>query len=73
MLNQQEITSYTARGINPERLNAILEYAGHSILDVSCGSGSYVLKLYKHYNICGVDIQHYATWDARSDLFFLSE
>jgi len=65
--------SYEARGINPERLRAILEHAGRSILDVGCGSGAYVLKLADRYEIFGVDVQHYETWNQMPHLFAASE
>ncbi len=73
MLTQNEVISYTARGINYERLNAVLEYAGHSILDVCCGSGAYVLELEKDYDIRGVDIHQYEPWDAMQHLFSISD
>jgi ubiquinone/menaquinone biosynthesis C-methylase UbiE len=65
--------SYAVRGINQERLNAILEFAGHSILDVGCGSGAYVLELIGKYNIAGVDYQQFPTWDEKPELFSISD
>lgn len=72
MLLQSDVTSYSARRINSERLHAILEHAGHSILDVCCGSGAYVIKLAKDYDIRGVDIHRYEPWDAMPNLFSIS-
>ena len=73
MLLESHVNSYSARGINPERLDAIIEYAGSSILDVGCGSGAYVIKLAKDYDIRGVDIQQYETWEAMPNLFSISD
>lgn len=74
MLTVQELhKDYATRGINQERLNAILEFAGHSILDVGCGSGAYVLKLADKYQIFGVDYQSFPTWDTMPHLFSISD
>ena len=74
MLSTTEINaSYSARGINKERLEAILKFAGHSILDVGCGSGAYVLKLAEQYQISGVDYQRFPSWDDRPHLFSISD
>jgi ubiquinone/menaquinone biosynthesis C-methylase UbiE len=73
MLLESRVNSYSARGINLERLEAILENAGHSILDVGCGSGAYVIKLAKDYDIRGVDIQKYEPWEAMPNLFSISD
>ena len=74
MLLATEINaSYAVRGINQERLNAILKFAGHSILDVGCGSGAYVLKLAEQRNIAGIDYQRFATWDTMPERFSISD
>lgn len=76
MLSSQEIkNSYLKRGINQERLSAILRFAGDSILDVGCGNGSYVLELAKQKNIeiKGVDYQYFSTWDLNPNLFSISQ
>lgn len=65
--------SYAVRGINQERLNAILEFAGHSILDVGCGSGAYILELIGKYDIRGVDYQRFPSWDEKPELFSISD
>lgn len=65
--------SYAERGINKERLDAILEFAGDSILDVGCGSGAYVLDLTGKYQIFGVDYQSFPTWDTTPHLFSISD
>lgn len=64
---------YQKRGLNPYRHQAILKYAGESILDVCCGSGAYVLKLANKYNIKGVDIQKFDSWSERPELFEIAE
>ncbi len=64
--------SYQARGMNPSRLEAVLKYAGRSILDVGCGSGAYVLHLRDRYEIRGVDFRRYDTWSSAPELFSLS-
>lgn len=74
MISTTEINaSYAARGINQERLEAILKFAGHSILDVGCGSGAYVLKLAKQYQISGVDYQRFSSWEEKPHLFSISD
>ncbi|MGF1963643.1 MAG: class I SAM-dependent methyltransferase [Aulosira sp. DedVER01a] len=65
--------SYAERGINQERLDAILEFGGTSILDVGCGSGAYVLELAGKYQIFGVDYQSFPTWDKMPHLFSISD
>lgn len=66
-------TSYAVRGINQERFEAILKFAGHSILDVGCGSGAYVIKLAEQRNITGVDYQHFPTWEIMPERFSKSD
>ncbi len=74
MLSTTEInTSYAGRGINKERLEAVIKFAGHSILDVGCGSGAYVLKLAEQYQIFGVDYQRFPSWDEKPHLFSISD
>jgi len=73
MLLESNVNSYSVRGINPERLDAIIESAGYSILDVCCGSGAYVIKLAKDYDIRGVDIHRYEPWAAMPNLFSISD
>lgn len=72
-LDPKTYESYLRRGINQERLNAILKFAGNSILDVGCGGGAYVLKLADQYQIRGVDYQKFPTWAKMPDLFSLSD
>src|SRR4051794_34276534 len=61
--------SYGARGVNPERLQAIRDHAGRSVLDVGCGSGAYVLELADQYDIHGVDIREFEPWNLRPERF----
>jgi ubiquinone/menaquinone biosynthesis C-methylase UbiE len=63
---------YLSRAINPHRLDAILKYAGESILDVGCGNGLYVLKINREhpkFKIHGVDYQSFDTWKESPELF----
>ena len=64
--------SYIIRKINQERLNAILKFAGYSILDVGCGNGEYVLNLANKYDIHGVDINSYESWSSMPNSFSIS-
>lgn len=71
--NFETYKSYATRGIVKERLDAILNYAGQSILDVGCGSGAYVLALKDQYNISGLDYQKFETWEEAPELFDISD
>lgn len=75
MLNTTDAikSSYIARGINKERFEAILKFAGNSILDVGCGNGAYVLNLAEKYQITGVDYQKFPSWDEKPQLFSISD
>lgn len=64
---------YSVRGINPQRLAAVKEYAGTSVLDVGCGSGAYVTALAKEYDIAGVDYCEFPTWSSNPDRFSISD
>ncbi len=69
MISEKEFIQYVNRGINRDRIQAIKKYAGRTILDVCCGSGAYVLKLDRDYDIRGTDICWYPTWNERPELF----
>lgn len=73
MLTLNDTISYATRGINVERLNAVLENAGQSVMDVGCGNGAYVLKLADQYKIFGVDMQRFESWNVMPDLFSISD
>jgi ubiquinone/menaquinone biosynthesis C-methylase UbiE len=64
---------YSGRGLNPSRLEAIIRFAGQSILDVGCGSGAYVLQLADRYDIKGIDYQEFDTWKEKPNLFSISD
>lgn len=64
---------YAIRGLNPERLAAILQHAGEEVLDVGCGNGAYVLHLADRFRIKGMDYKPFETWSARSELFSVSD
>ena len=53
---------YQQRGVSPDRLRAIRDFAGPRILDVGCGSGAYVLSLSSEFDIHGIDHQEFASW-----------
>jgi SAM-dependent methyltransferase len=61
--------AYGLRGINPNRLDAIHQYAGREILDIGCGSGAYVLRFADQRTIYGVDLVAYPTWKERPERF----
>ncbi|HEX2549092.1 MAG TPA: methyltransferase domain-containing protein, partial [Gammaproteobacteria bacterium] len=67
---------YLVRGVHQERYEAMLKYAGKSILDVGCGSGAYVLKFndeHKEYSIKGMDYQKFDSWENAPGLFSLGD
>lgn len=67
---------YLVRGVHQERYEAMLKYAGKSILDVGCGSGAYVLKFnseHKEYSIKGVDYQSFESWENAPELFSVGD
>lgn len=64
---------YGARELNPYRLEAIVRHAGHSVLDVGCGNGAYVLRLAGRYDIKGVDCQEFAAWAQAPERFGISD
>jgi SAM-dependent methyltransferase len=64
---------YAVRGLNPERLDAIRRHAGQEVLDVGCGNGGYVLHLADQLRIRGVDYRWFDAWQARPELFEVSD
>lgn len=57
--------------IVPERMNALLEFAGKKVLDVGCSSGSYVAELRnKGYDAQGVDALEDENWKCIGEEFF---
>lgn len=64
---------YANREINKERLIAILQHAGSSILDVGCGNGSYIFQLAQKYQITGVDYQPFASWNKMPQAFSICD
>ena len=73
MKDNEVKNSYEIRQLNPFRLNAILDFAGESVLDVGCGNGSYVLELKDKYDIKGVDFQDFSAWRESPELFSISD
>ncbi|KQV95936.1 class I SAM-dependent methyltransferase [Rhizobacter sp. Root1221] len=71
--DQAKHPDYAVRGLNRERLAALLQHAGQEILDVGCGNGNYVLHLADRYKIRGVDYKHFAAWDQKPHLFAVSD
>lgn len=64
---------YGARELNPYRLDAIVQHAGRSVLDVGCGNGAYVLRLAGRYDIKGIDRREFAAWAQAPELFGISD
>lgn len=53
--------------INPARLNAVLQFAGQTVLDVGCSTGQYVNYLNSNgYRAFGLDILKDPTWQTIS-------
>lgn len=71
--DQAKHPDYAVRGLNRERLAALLQHAGQEILDVGCGNGNYVLHLADRYKIRGVDYKHFGAWEQRAHLFSVSD
>jgi SAM-dependent methyltransferase len=53
---------YAGRGINRARAEAIRTHGGHSLLDVGCGNGAYVLAFGGERAMTGVDATAYPGW-----------
>lgn len=68
-MNSKSIEVWSNRSLNPQRIEAIRKYAGKSILDVGCGNGSYVRHFSTDYEIKGVDINSYPSWEEMPDKF----
>lgn len=64
---------YSRRPLSPDRVRAIEQFAGRSILDIGCGNGSYVLHYADRYAIRGIDYQPFGAWQRRPDLFSISD
>ena len=64
---------YSGRPLAPDRLSAIEEFAGPSVLDVGCGNGAYVLRYADRFAIRGVDYQRFDSWNRRPELFSLGD
>lgn len=65
---------YSKRLLNPERLKAINEFGGSTILDVGCGNGKYVLDLSeKGVDIKGIDYQEFDSWRQNPSLFTVAD
>lgn len=64
---------YSARGLNPARLNAIRDHATGSVLDVGCGNGAYVLAFADHMDIRGVDHVPFERWQEMPDRFSIAD
>jgi ubiquinone/menaquinone biosynthesis C-methylase UbiE len=60
---------YSLRSANPTRLDALKKFGGKQILDVGCGTGSYVFKLGNEKKIEGTDYQEFDSWKEAPKLF----
>lgn len=68
------ISDYSFRQINKERLYAITEHAGSTLLDVGCGNGAYVIHLASNeYSAIGIDSMSYDSWLEAPSLFSLGD
>ena len=65
--------TWSARGVNPERLAAIKKVLGASFLDVGCGNGCYVLKLADEIDAQGIDIDEYSSWSMQPERFQVAD
>jgi ubiquinone/menaquinone biosynthesis C-methylase UbiE len=65
LLNSARLESWGQ--INPYRLRFVRQYAGSSVLDVGCSTGSYVTYLNTHgYKAYGIDLLADPSWMASS-------
>lgn len=56
--------------LNPERLSAVLKFAGRKVLDVGCSKGEYVkVLLNKGYDAYGFDILYHKEWKELEEKF----
>lgn len=68
-----EHKKYSRRGCNGQRLAALREFAGQSVLDAGCGNGQYVRMLADQYDIHGVDCDSYVQWDEMPERFSVQD
>lgn len=64
---------YAVRALNPERLAAVEQFAGHEVVDVGCGNGAYVLHFADRLRIRGMDYRRFEAWQQRPELFEVSD
>jgi ubiquinone/menaquinone biosynthesis C-methylase UbiE len=58
--------------VNRQRLRAVRDHAGHSLLDLGCATGAYVDHLNaRGYRACGLDLLSYAQWRQASPSCFV--
>ena len=70
---QRPDLAYLTRPANPDRLAAIKQHAGTRILDAGCGNGTYVNLLADQYDIHGMDLSRYDSWDAHPQRFSVGD
>ncbi len=68
-----EHKKWSKRQCNAQRLEALQQHAGHSILDAGCGNGMYVFKLADKHDIHGIDCDRYEQWDQMPQRFSVQD
>lgn len=68
-MTEQAVAAYMSRPVNPQRLEALRRHAGHRVLDVGCGNGSYVDVLLPEHDTMGMDWARLPAWDAQPHRF----
>lgn len=74
-LEQQRSTQRHVWGhIQPERWQAVMKYAGDTILDVGCANGVYVKRLLEeNREVTGIDLLHFPQWAGLPGRFVLAD
>lgn len=74
LAQELERQAYSWGHVTAERWQAVLQYAGHHVLDVGCSNGVYVHQLRQHgYTAYGADLLNAPQWSGLQQAFLMSD